>query len=111
MVTIDTANIPTEEPLRREWIKFQLRARGSSLSKIAREVNVTRYCPIKALRSPYPRIERAIAKRLHLRPEQIWPERYDENGRPNRARGRPNKSVIKDTSHVRRRNVNQRGVA
>lgn len=109
MITIDTAAIPTKEPIRKEWIKFQLRVHGSSLSGVARDQGVSRFAAIKALQIPYPRMERAIAKRLHLRPEQIWPERYDEHGRPNRMRGRPKKSVNKDTSRTSRRNVSAQG--
>ncbi|MCP1726254.1 Ner family transcriptional regulator [Natronospira proteinivora] len=88
-------HIRADSALRREWIKQQLRRRGSSLAQVAREHGVSRDAPILALRKPYPRMERAIAEALDLAPEAIWPERYDANGRPNRPIGRPKKSISK----------------
>lgn len=70
------SDIPSDPVQRNEWIKFQLRMRGSSLSKLARRLGVTRQAVRNALSSPYPKMERAIAAELELRPEDIWPERY-----------------------------------
>ncbi len=109
MLTIDTTTIPAEEPNRREWIKYQLRARGSSLSSVARDQGVSRFAASVALQRQYPRIEHAIASRLGLEAKQIWPERYDKDGLPNRAAGRSKKPVSKDTSRARQRNVNVKG--
>ena len=81
--------VPLEDNARREWIKFQLRVRGSSLSALARELGVSRHAPRLALVKPYPKMERVIAEKLGLKPQELWPERYDENGRPNRTSGRP----------------------
>lgn len=61
---------------RNEWIKFQLRIRGSSLSQLARDLGVTRQAVRNALSSRYPRMERVIAAEIGLDPEIIWPERY-----------------------------------
>lgn len=61
---------------RNEWIKFQLRIRGSSLSQLARDLGVTRQAVRNALSSRYPRMERVIAAEIGLDPEMIWPERY-----------------------------------
>ncbi len=61
---------------RNEWIKFQLRIRGSSLSQLARDLGVTRQAVRNALSSRYPRMERVIAAEIGLAPETIWPERY-----------------------------------
>lgn len=70
------SEIPSDPVQRNEWIKFQLRMRGSSLSKLARRLGVTRQAVRNALSSPYPKMERAIAAELELKPEEIWPERY-----------------------------------
>ncbi|MFW5969168.1 MAG: helix-turn-helix domain-containing protein [Halofilum sp. (in: g-proteobacteria)] len=61
---------------RNEWIKFQLRIRGSSLSQLARDLGVTRQAVRNALASRYPRMERVIAAEIGLDPATIWPERY-----------------------------------
>lgn len=89
--------VPLEENARKEWIKFQLRVRGSSFSAIARELGVSRHAPRLALVKPYPKMERVIAGKLGLQPQQLWPERYDEQGRPNRTKGRPSPSRHGDT--------------
>lgn len=68
--------IPLDSAQRNEWIKFQLRMRGTSMSAIARRLGVTRQAVRSALSAPYPRMEEAIARELDLEPETIWPERY-----------------------------------
>ena len=89
--------VPLDGFARKEWIKFQLRVRGSSLSALARELGVTRHAPRLALVKPYPKMERAIADKLGLKPMELWPERYDEQGLPNRTIGRPRPSRHVDT--------------
>lgn len=81
----DYQQIPADPVQRNEWIKFQLRMRGSSLSQLARELGVTRQAVRNALASSYPRMERVIAAEIGLDPETIWPERY--NGRPGSENG------------------------
>ncbi|ATB67967.1 hypothetical protein CLJ08_03625 [Pseudomonas mosselii] len=78
--------IPKDPELRWEWIKFQLRARETSLSKLAKALGVERNAMNNVKRGPYPRMERAIALALKLEPEDIWPERWGSNGQPSRPR-------------------------
>ncbi len=78
--------IPKDPALRWEWIKFQLRAHGSSLSDLARKLGVERNAMHNVKRLPYPRMELEIAKTLELEPFHIWPERWDSNGTPHRQR-------------------------
>ena len=74
----DPSDIPADPVQRNEWIKFQLRMRGSSMSKLARSIGVTRQAVRNALSSPYPRMERVIAAEIGVEPHRIWPERYRE---------------------------------
>lgn len=83
--------IPQEPTKRRAWIKYQLELSGYSLSSLARELGVSRHAPKLALDRPYPRMERAIADKIGMEPHQIWPERYNSAGLPNRSVGRPKK--------------------
>jgi Ner family transcriptional regulator len=83
---------PTDPKARRAWIIYRLRLKGYTLGSLARELGVARGVPGNALRGPYPRMERAIATALGLQPQQIWPERYDASGQPNRRMGRPRKN-------------------
>ena len=86
---MNIAEIPKDPALRWEWIKFQLRARGTSLAKLARSLNVSGPAVKNCKRSAYPRMERAIAAALGLKPAELWPERWDKEQpcrlRPNRA--------------------------
>ena len=85
--------IPNEPELRWEWIKFQLRTKGTSLAQLARQLGVERNALNNVKRVAYPRMERAIAQALGLTPFQIWPERWDKNEEPFRQRpGRAEKS-------------------
>lgn len=83
---MNTTEVPSSPALRWEWIKFQLRAKGSSLAKLARELNVTGPAVKNVKRTPYPRMERAIAKELGVDVEKLWPERWNPDGSPNRMR-------------------------
>ena len=76
MMLMADLNVPNDPTERREWIKFQLRIRGSSLSAVAREMGVSRHATNLALAKPYPRMERAIAAKIGIPPCQLWPERY-----------------------------------
>ena len=89
MMKINVTDIPADPAARREWIKFQLRLRGWSLSRLSRAYGGSRYCAVQALRKRYPKWERIIARELGLPPEALWPERYGESDRVN---GKP-KSV------------------
>ena len=81
-----TNDVPVDPVQRNEWIKFQLRMRGSSLSKLARRLGVTRQAVRNALTAPYPRMERVIAAEIGLEPQYIWPERYREREARQRRR-------------------------
>lgn len=115
MVKIDIADIPTDPTARKEWIKYQLRLRGWTLSQLSRAHSGSRHCAILAMRQPYPRWERIIAEKLNLKPEVLWPERYDSNGKPNRHMGRPARKVSNqdhnNTDSKRGRNVHGKEAA
>lgn len=81
--------IPLDLRARREWIKFALHCKGTSIEALARQHGVSRFTAATALGRPFPKWECIIAEALSLRPEQLWPERYGHDGRPNRRRGRP----------------------
>lgn len=73
---MNTEQAPKNPDQRRAWIIYQLRLAGSSFSAIARELGVTRGAVRKATWMSYPKMERAIARKIGRRPEDIWPERY-----------------------------------
>lgn len=71
-------SVPKNTDERRAWIKYQLELRGHSFASIAREIGVARTVPQSALRRRYPKMERIIAAKLGLQPEDVWPERYPD---------------------------------
>lgn len=83
---MNTAEIPSDPVLRWEWIKFQLRAKGTSLANLARALNVSGQAVKNVKRTAYPRMERAIAKALDLEVAALWPERWGTDGAPKRLR-------------------------
>ena len=70
-------SVPQDDQVRREWIKYQLKVRGYSLAKIAKENKVSRQTISNVLINQAPRWEFEIAQKLDLFPWVIWPERYD----------------------------------
>ncbi|MEG7521985.1 MAG: helix-turn-helix domain-containing protein [Chromatiales bacterium] len=96
------------------WIIYQLKLRGESLASVARKYGKRRQLPTMALRVPYPLWEKRIADMLELTPQELFPERYDRNGLPNRPMGRPKKSSVmtpKNSTPKKGRNVKDRKVA
>lgn len=83
---MNKTEIPLNPTQRWEWIKYQLRAKGTSLAMLARELNVSDTAVKNAKRTAYPRMERAIAKALGLDPIDLWPDRWNSNGTPYRIR-------------------------
>lgn len=82
--------IPINPSQRWEWLKYQLRSQGCSLRKLSDELGVTGNAVQLVKYTPYPRMERAIAKKLGFTPQAIWPERWNPNGTP--CRERPNRA-------------------
>jgi Ner family transcriptional regulator len=80
--------IPTDSDQLWEWVKYQLRMRGSSLALVAQDLGISRQSVINAKRVRYPRVERAIARKLDMAPRDIWPDRWHPDGAP--VRERPN---------------------
>lgn len=100
MQGMNTTEIPIDPLLRWEWIKFQLRTRGTSLAALSRELGVSDTAVKNAKRTAYPRMERAIAAALDLQPVMLWPERWNVDGTPSRLRPRRAESnAVYDQEH------------
>lgn len=110
MTALDTA-VPLDPHARLEWIKYQLRVRGTSLAKIARELGIDRHNCINALRRPYPRVQQAIADKLGLQPYHLWPEWYHRDGTRKRLKPGARKRATKDNSREATNNVRRREAA
>ncbi len=81
--------LPLDKHARAEWILYALHQSGHSIAALSSQHGVKRSSACQCLRIPMPKWERIIADALGVRPEQLWPERYGPDGKPNRKRGRP----------------------
>lgn len=79
---------------RRAWVIYHLKLQGQTLVSVAAANGVTKQQTQKALSAPYPRMEKLIADALGLTPQELFLERYDADGLPNRQRGRPKNSGV-----------------
>lgn len=76
------------------------------MAQVAEAAGVDRRTLYSAFLRPYPRMEHVIATAIGLRPQELFPERYDADGLPNRRMGRPaKKSAVKHTEKARAGNV------
>lgn len=94
---MDSHNIPLDLDRRWEWVKYQLRIRGTSIADLARDAGLNESAFRNAKRRAYPRVERDIAKALGMLPGQIWPERWNADGTPLRLRPNRSESNVSQT--------------
>ena len=57
-------------------IKCALEESGHTLASLARHLEISRQAISKVKDSPSSRVQEAIAKAIHAKPEDIWPDRY-----------------------------------
>lgn len=84
---------PRKKPAPQDWhpsdVKAALDKAGWSLRQLGFHHHYTGDSSLsEVFRRPWPKVERIIASTLGRKPEEIWPSRYDAEGRPNRLRGR-----------------------
>jgi Ner family transcriptional regulator len=79
-----SASGPTSNP--EDWhpadILAALKKRGHTLSGLSVANGYHPTAAGKALRQPWPAMESIVAAALAVAPQEIWPSRYDEHGRP-----------------------------
>ena len=59
-----------------------VRRSGITLMALAAEHGLAKQACSTTLMRPWPRVQAIIAKRIGVKPEKIWPSRYDDNGMP-----------------------------
>ena len=87
MTNLDTPKKPASLSWHPAYIVYQLRVKGMSLRRLG---GLHNYAPGSlqiALYKPWPAAEKIIADFLGVPPQEIWPSRYDGNGKSNRKRG------------------------
>lgn len=86
-----------------EEIKAAIRMRGSSMAELSRQHGYGISAVRQVLRHPWPAIERLVADHLGVPPQEIWPDRYGEDGMPNRLLFGRVKFIPKDTDCQRKK--------
>lgn len=75
----------------KDWHKADIiaaiRKTGTSLRAISRKHGLAHTAIGNALHISAPKYERIIAQQLGIPPQEIWPSRYHEDGRPKSGRG------------------------
>lgn len=73
-----------------EEVKKLIMDTGITLSELGIQNGFSGAAVSITLKKRQPYVQNVIAKRLNMRPQDIWPSRYDENGSPVRLdpRGR-----------------------
>ena len=71
---------------RNAWVVYQLRKKGTSLSKLSKQNGLGRTVVAWGLHKPYPRVERIIAEAVGLNVEELFPERYLDGVRIDRRK-------------------------
>lgn len=61
--------------------------RGTSVTRVARDLNLCGSYLRQAIVRPYPKAERILAEFLGVSPQTIWPSRYHADGTPKSGRG------------------------
>lgn len=76
-----------------EQVKAAIRMRGMTLTQLALTAGYDESAVRRTLRHRWPAVERVIAKFLGIRPQSIWPSRYDRTGNPVRAKAKRARAV------------------
>ncbi|RJF94843.1 hypothetical protein D3874_03240 [Oleomonas cavernae] len=81
-IATSTLDIPKNPAERRAWILYRLKCKGSNFRALARELGCSHQAiSIAAGGMPSRHIELALAARIGVRQQELFPEHYDKNGR------------------------------
>jgi Ner family transcriptional regulator len=73
---MSTTPRPKEPHLFKEWVKYELKLRGYTLTALAKTQGASRETASSVFRKRYPKYEKIIANILMVMPCELWPERY-----------------------------------
>jgi Ner family transcriptional regulator len=78
----DRESTPPENDWHPADVLAALKKRGHSLAGLSVANGYHPTAAGKALKLPWPAMERIVADALGVTPQTIWPSRYDDEGRP-----------------------------
>lgn len=81
----------SKKPASQDWHRADVVAafkkRGTTITRVARELGMCDSYLRQATSKPYPKAERVLAEYLGMNPQDIWPSRYNTDGTPKSGRG------------------------
>lgn len=81
----------SKKPASQDWHRADVIAafkkRGTTITRVARELGMCDSYLNQATFKPYPKAEQILAKFLGMNPQDIWPSRYNADGTPKSGRG------------------------
>lgn len=81
----------SKKPASQDWHRADVIAafkkRGTTITRVARELGMCDSYLMQATGKPYPKAERILAEYLGMNPQDIWPSRYNLDGTPKSGRG------------------------
>lgn len=83
---INQAGAERDEKALRIAVLTMLKMQGTSMAALARSLGIQPGAARVVFARPYPRVEMAVAYRLGIKPQDLWPDRYDARGNPLRRR-------------------------
>lgn len=96
-----TDNSTPKKPVPEDWhpadIKAALDKAGWSFRQLGAHYGYLTNSLTDVLRKPWPKAERIVAAAIGVKPQTIWPSRYNADGTPNRPMGRP----LKRPAHIK----------
>lgn len=81
-IPVELDQLPDTAKSRLAWIRNQLKARGFSITEVARHLGVSRTAINNLMVVAYADVQAFIAECLGVKPQQLWPDRYDADGSP-----------------------------
>ena len=75
-----SAQVPRDPRARHIWISAALRLKGSSFAQIARDLDITPQAVQQATRVSNRRAQEAMAAKLDMAPQTLFPEWYHPDG-------------------------------
>lgn len=80
MVISKQITVPADDRERAIWVLGELKRRRESFASIGKRHGLSRYAARQAMFQPSATMEKALADAIDLKPEQLFPERYDREG-------------------------------
>ena len=109
MAKLDSPKKPALGDWPSHYIVYRLRERGTSFRRLSTRAGYAPTSAKAAIQIPWPKMEALIATAIGVKPQEIWPSRYHEDGSPKGPRRRAR--FLKHSTAGTRRTIQRAAVA